>query len=753
MIVGKKEPAYMRVIVSKICICLLMLIFISEIPRTVINKPIIAAEKKELQSVIIEVAGDPVEHQKYLELHHPFIKIIATYDKLFNGLAIQGTQNQLNSLHDLPFMQAVHPVQTYYANKLIPDINNYQYIFNRKGQEETELVLPAELNNTKYTGKGVKVAVIDTGIDYNHPDLAKNYRGGYDLVDLDDDPMETLEPEAQKTSHGTHVAGIIAANGKLKGVAPNAEIYGYRALGPGGAGTSIQVIAAMEKAIVDGVDIMNLSLGNNVNGPDYPTSIAVNKATELGVAVVVANGNDGPGHWTVGSPATATKALAVGAVAKASKEAYIFESLNNKKIEMLKMAGSVDWDVVKGAYLVDATKKQADLKGKIALFERDKIPFSAKVKIAADAGAKAVIIYNNQAGIFQGSLEGENPFKIPVVSIAKENGRWLKKQLNKNPKLYLNTGYDLLSTRIAEFSSRGPATVNWQIKPDISAPGTNILSTIPGGYYPFQGTSMAAPHAAGAIALIKEARPKWSNQRIFGALKTTALRLTDQTGPIAPIIQGMGAVDPTAAIEAETIIDNPLLTFGKITKYKETKTAAFTIENMTNRAQLYHFQSPKREKGVNWQLPTQFTIPANAKKRVKVSASIHSGQLEAGTYQNWLTLEQGNKKYHLPYIFINQTDAYEKAVAFEFSLKPFSRDVYAYRLYLTEAVKSVDVHLYNPDTLVYEQTLLRLKDAKLGLNEGQMKESKIQNKGVYLALITIQLTDGSYESKETYIEI
>ncbi|PAF13721.1 hypothetical protein CHH61_24650, partial [Shouchella clausii] len=80
--------------------------------------------------------------------------------------------------------------------------------------------------------------------------------------------------------HGTHVAGIIAANGRIQGVAPEATIIAYRALGPGGSGTTEQVIAAIEQAIKDKVDVLNLSLGNNVNGPDLPISMALNKAVE-----------------------------------------------------------------------------------------------------------------------------------------------------------------------------------------------------------------------------------------------------------------------------------------------------------------------------------------------------------------------------------------------------------------------------------------------------------------------------------------
>src|SRR5699024_11665652 len=118
------------------------------------------------------------------------------------------------------------------------------------------------------------------------------------LDELDERTDETSAEQGIATSDGSDVAGIIAANGHIKGVAPDAEIYAYRALGPGGVGSSIQVIAAMEQALKDGVDIMNLSLGNTVNGPDYPTSRAVVEASRQGVDVIVANGNAVPDRWT-----------------------------------------------------------------------------------------------------------------------------------------------------------------------------------------------------------------------------------------------------------------------------------------------------------------------------------------------------------------------------------------------------------------------------------------------------------------------
>src|SRR5690625_5162150 len=131
-------------------------------------------------------------------------------------------------MRSFEFIKDIHPVHMYQA------ITEPLHM-----SKESDTVFPAALNTTKYTGKGVKVGVIDTGIDYNHPDLAINYAGGFDLVDLDKDPMETTKEEegGVPTMHGTHVSGIIAANGKIKGVAPDASIYAYRALGPGGSGS------------------------------------------------------------------------------------------------------------------------------------------------------------------------------------------------------------------------------------------------------------------------------------------------------------------------------------------------------------------------------------------------------------------------------------------------------------------------------------------------------------------------------------
>ncbi|WP_325034731.1 S8 family serine peptidase [Lentibacillus sp. Marseille-P4043] len=695
--------------------------------------------KDDTISVIIEVEGDPVKHKKYIEVYYPYVDVVATYDKLFKGLALQGDTKNLSKMESLDFVKAVHPVKTYQAISRTLPVDS----------EESNAVIPAAINNTPYTGEGVKVGVIDTGIDYDHPDLVKNYQAGYDLVDLDDDPMETVASEGMPTLHGTHVAGIIAANGGLRGVAPDADIYAYRALGPGGQGSSVQVIAALEQAVEDGVDIINLSLGNAVNGPDYPTSIAVNRAVELGVAVVIANGNSGPDNWTVGSPATASKALSVGALAMSQRIPFLYDPIKDKQIAVVPMVGSATWNLERDFKVINKTTDLNDARGKIVLLERGKIPFYEKAKKAEEAGAVAVLIYNNEQGIFQGSVENEkDALQIPVAAITKKEGEWLKQRLKQN-SVYLETTYKQTTKGIADFSSRGPVTVNWDIKPDVIAPGANILSTVPGGYRELQGTSMAAPHVAGALALLKEAHPDWTVEQLKDALKTTALPLKNQE----PIVQGMGQIQPGQAIKTNTIIHDPLLSFGKINDYKERKTIQVSIENTTDQEQRYSFDIPKVTKGITWHLPQTFTVEANSEKTVPVELSVVTPQLDEGIYQGRLTLNQESEVYQLPYLFVNETADYPKAMGFDFGLEPFSDDRYVYQLYLTDSTQKVEVNLYNSATLLYERQLLTIDDPQVGMNEGKIAKSELGEPGTYKALITVQLENGAYESYETEIQI
>lgn len=174
------------------------------------------------------------------------------------------------------------------------------------------------------TGEGVKIAIIDSGVDYTHSDLGGCFGegckviGGYDFVNLDGDPMDDY-------GHGTHVTAIAAGNGVLKGVAPDAKILAYKVLDNSGSGYWDDVLFGIEQAILDDADIINLSLGGLGGNPDDFLSSAVDLAVDAGVVVVVAAGNNGQSQNTITTPGLARKAITVGAITK-DKELTDFSS-------------------------------------------------------------------------------------------------------------------------------------------------------------------------------------------------------------------------------------------------------------------------------------------------------------------------------------------------------------------------------------------------------------------------------------------
>lgn len=709
----------MRIVVGWI-LCFVMLFILPTVSH---------ASVLEEQTVIIEVKGDPHERAEEMKELDAYVEILTVYDTLLHGVAVKGKRATIKKLLDASFVRTLHPVQTYETLHLDADVS-------------TKGVLPNDVHTTKFTGKGVKVGVVDTGIDYTHPDLQKNYRGGYDVVDFDDDPMETPEDTGFGTVHGTHVAGIIAADGDLLGVAPDAEIYAYRALGPGGQGTSVQVIAAMEAAVKDDVDILNLSLGNTINGPDFPTSIAVNKAEELGVITVIANGNAGPEDWTVGSPATASQTFSVGALEQAYKEASLYHPTTDTTISLIEMIGTPTWDLTKD-YPVTLFDGAHSMHESIVLAERDDVPFAEKAQFAEENGAVALIIYDPDSDDeFHGMVDEEaDLITIPVASIQKKDADILREETSS----YIETTYTTIPDQVASFSSRGPVTMDWMIKPDILAPGARIVSTVPGGYTELQGTSMAAPHVAGGLALLKEAHPTWTNKQLIAALETTANRLQSPTGrPYLPTEQGMGTMSIDEAVEAKTLLHDAKLSFGKTSGFKESQTSIVTVENISEEVQTFYFSIPKKTKGIQWTLPMSFTVEPNETKDVPITIDV-TQLVEPGLAQGWLDLHQQNTTYHLPYLFVSKEADQPTSMGFDFHKDPMIENMYTYQVYMTEEVDTFVVDLYDPETLLHEGELLEVNDLVVGMNEGEISAKEVPYEGVFIAVMSIFLSSGEIE--------
>ena len=420
-----------------------------------------------------------------------------------------------------------------------------------------------------YDGSGIVISIIDTGIDLNHPDLDGQIIGGYDFVDNDEVPEDV-------NGHGTQVAGIIASNGNLKGIAPNSKILMYKVSEDGESVPSNLIIKAIEKSIEDGADIINISLG--INQTNTKIDQAVNKAIKNNIFVVTAAGNFGPELSTIGSPGINPNAITVGATFNNVTSSLVstFE-IESKTFNVFPMVGTkaltepITSQIIFGKYGKVDDLLGNNFEGSILLIQRGSdiedeiVYFSDKEKNAANVGAKAVLVYNNEPGIFFGELiheyvdEGYEP-TIPALSLSRDDGLIIREILQSDTKGTLDVFYH--PDFVAYFSSRGPVSP-FYIKPDLVAPGAFINTTDTNGNYKISsGTSFAAPHVAGTAALILQKNPELTPQELKSILMTTTDIVYDQFNDRFPIeVSGNGRISASNAINAELIITPPNLIF------------------------------------------------------------------------------------------------------------------------------------------------------------------------------------------------
>ena len=453
-------------------------------------------------------------------------------------------------------------------------------------------------------GEGIRIAVIDTGVDFDHPDLygwsdtndindAAKVIGGYNFISGNEPPTDT-------NGHGTQVAGVIAADGQITGIAPKAKILAYKVSEDGKGVSSELITRAIRQAIADRADIINISLG--VNRTNTQIDDAVNDASKHGILVVTAAGNNGPDTHTIGSPGRSLGSITVGATYNNLTSSLVATlQIDDKEYTAIPMTGTVPLDepitagVVDGGYGKVDDIKNINVKDKIVIVQRGSdIPgellyFSIKEENAANAGAKAVLVYNNMPGIFLGELihefirPGYAP-QIPVVSMSQEDGQEIVRLLEQNKEigsldsnkneatidLFYNPDF------VAHFSSRGPVSP-FYIKPDIVAPGAYINTTHSdysvtvgedrvgdqvrageGVYSLTSGTSYAAPHVSGAAALLMEKYPDLDNHEIVSLLLTTVEPVSDVYDTEFSLHDaGAGRLDINNAYHADMVITPP----------------------------------------------------------------------------------------------------------------------------------------------------------------------------------------------------
>ena len=419
-------------------------------------------------------------------------------------------------------------------------------------------------------GSGIKIAIIDTGVDFNHPDLFGwgpdgKVIGGYNFIHENQLPLDT-------NGHGTQVAGVIAADGQIVGIAPKAKILAYKVSENGEGVSSDLIIRAIEKAIEDEADIINISLGVNKTNPKIDR--AVNLALEKEIFVVTAAGNDGPELKTIGSPGRNSGSVTVGATYNNLTSSLVATlEIDEKPYTVIPMVGSsklengITGKIIFAGYGKIKDFEKLDVENAIVMVERgsdvegELLYFSIKEKNAANAGAKALIVYNNKPGIFLGELThefietGYTP-QIPVVSMDREEGLEIIKSLKETSEGIMNLFYN--PDFVAHFSSRGPVSP-FYIKPEIVAPGAYINTTQNNAGYNFtSGTSFAAPHVSGAAALLLQKNPELHHHEIKSILLTTVKDVSDAYDQKFSIHEaGAGRLDIGNAYNAKLIIIPP----------------------------------------------------------------------------------------------------------------------------------------------------------------------------------------------------
>jgi minor extracellular serine protease Vpr len=665
-------------------------------------------------------------------------RVLAQFQSSYNGIKVRVGRDRVAALASLPGVVAVRPLQVFKPNAtaaISPD--------NVRGVPM--IGAPSVWGGAPgFRGEGIKIGIIDTGIDYTHanfggPGTAAAYRlahdsgaeklaanplhfgpaaarvkGGIDLVgddydasadpDEDGNPSPKLIPHPDPNpldcnGHGSHVAGSAGGSGVTAagatytgpynastidsqawtiapGVAPKADLYAIRVFGC--LGSTDVTVEAIEWAVDNDMDVINMSLGSPFGSKDDPSAVASTNAARAGVIVVTSAGNSGANQYITGSPGTAQGAIATAAndpwATTPAARIVLSNGVSMTGINANGHSLANLPDPFKVKVIVDNpdTPENEALgcsveafggplpPNTIAVVNRDVCARVAKAIFGEKAGAAAVVMVNNAAGLppFEGPITS-NPdtgerftVTIPFIGVsgppaptppATSDGQRLRAANGLDARV---TSVDIVNanfTGFASFTSGGPRTGDGSLKPDVTAPGVSIASTGMGSGNQAavaSGTSMASPHVAGVAAPTRQAHPSWKVEDIKAAIVNTAQ--PSVIGGLAPhriSRGGTGLVQPARSTATQVLAGpkgdklNVSLSFGvEELKGNFSRTNDLVLRNNGPSAVTFSVAQVAQARQANLAFepqphsvsfsPASVTVPANGTATVAVTLTV-----------------------------------------------------------------------------------------------------------------------------------
>jgi len=673
-----------------------------------------------VRSYRAQLAAGRNEFKRWLRTNAPRARVTSEYDVSLNAVAVKLNGTPLETIAAAPMVERAQYNALYH-----PNLSQSYQIINATGAWTAG-------GGRATAGAGIKIGDIDTGIDNTHPffdPTGFSYPSGFPKCDAADSTSHHPDQDCEYVSpkvivakvfynknnqqnfdaqaiqdHGTHTAGIAAgiynpalfavvngvSIGDMSGIAPGAWLGNYNVF-PGDVtnARSEDILNAVDAAIADGMDVLNLSLGGGYHGNNDLLAIGLDNAVDAGLVVAVAAGNSGPGPGTVESPGRARKIITVGA---STNRHFVGQPFTYP------MGGGTTVGAAVGEFpplptssfglyfntqLTACTSVDPGASGKVVVVNRGGCTFSTKVRNAIAAGATGVVVINNVAGDPTAmAKDGGGGDNLPAVMIGKNEGAALR---TANPpdasavatfQEFVTLNQDIL----AGFSSQGPTNVDVAIKPDLTSVGVNVLSSItcvgkpagcPGdgsGWAFFSGTSMSTPHIAGSAAVLRNLHSPWSPAQIKSALVNRAdLVVKDAitgTHDVGPTAQGTGRENLSVAANATTWMDPVSASFGKVT-VGHPMSITFTLSNPSGTAETFAVSITKFtpstfggtvpsvfDAGVlssgddRITVPSSVTVPANGSTTLTVAVSSAHGDV----VQGWVNLDgPGANDLHFAY--------------------------------------------------------------------------------------------------------